>query len=80
MNSQSWLLSLPGVILQWLKLGVLDITGELRRAADRTMEDLQEASRDVGVMEWFWLAVLVLLALASWYWMLLSAGQQQGFW
>lgn len=88
MNAQqSWLfslpgliVSLPGMIVQWLKLGVLDMAGDWRRSADRALEDMQKASQDVGLMEWFWLAVLVLMALGSWYWMLLTAGQQQGLW
>lgn len=80
MRTQGWLHSLPGVIVQWLKLSLLDIAGDWRRTADRAMEDLQEAAEDVGVMEWFWLAVLVLMAMGAWYWMLLSAGQEQGLW
>ena len=80
MNTQSRLLSLTGMIVQWVKPGVLDIAGEWQRAADRAMEEVQEAARDVGVMGGFWLAVLVLMALGSWYWMLLNAGQQQGLW
>ena len=74
------LLSLPVLMMEWLKLGVLDMAGEWRRAADRTLEDLQEASRDVGIMEWFWLGVLVMIAMGAWYLMLLGAGQQQGLW
>ena len=66
--------------VQWLKLGMLDLAGEWRQAADRALEDLQEASRDVGIMEWFWLGVLVLMAMGAWYMMLYGAGQQQGLW
>ena len=80
MRIYRWLLSLPVLIIEWLKLGVLDMAGEWRRAADRTLEDLQEASRDVGIMEWFWLGVLVMIAMGAWYLMLLGAGQQQGLW
>jgi hypothetical protein len=76
----SWLLALFGGALQWVKLGVLDMAGDWRRAADRAWEDLQEASRDVGVMEWFWLGVLVLMAMGAWYMMLYAAGQQTGLW
>lgn len=74
------LLSLPGWMVQWLRMGMLSLAGDWRRAADRALEDLQEASRDVGIMEWFWLGVLVLLAMGAWYLMLLAAGQQQGLW
>ena len=80
MRMYRWLLSLPGWIMQWLRLGALSLAGDWRRAADRALEDLQEASRDVGIMEWFWLGVLVLMAMGAWYLMLLSAGQQQGLW
>lgn len=80
MRVYDWLLSLPVMIMQWLRLGVLDLAGDWRRAADRALEDLQEASRDVGIMEWFWLGVLVLMAMGAWYLMLFTAGQQQGLW
>lgn len=80
MGIYRWLLSLPGMMIQWLKLGVLDMAGDWRQAADRTLEDLQEASRDVGIMEWFWLGVLLLVAMGAWYLMLLGAGHQQGLW
>ena len=80
MKIYRWLLSLPRLMMQWLRLGVLDMAGAWRSAADRTLEDLQEASRDVGIMEWFWLGVLVLTAMGAWYFMLLGAGQQQGLW
>jgi hypothetical protein len=77
---QSWLLALCAGTAQWLKLGVLNMAGDWRRAADRALEDLQEASRDVDVMEWFWLGVLVLMAMGAWYMMLYAAGQQTGLW
>jgi hypothetical protein len=76
----SRLAALLGIALQWVKLGVLALAGDWQRARDRALADLQEASRDVGVMEWFWLGVLVLLAMGAWYMMLYAAGQQQGLW
>ena len=79
-KTQSRMLWLLGAAVQWLRLSVLDLVGDCRRAADRALADLQEASRDVDVMEWFWLGVLVLMAMGSWYMMLYTAGQQQGLW
>lgn len=79
-KTQSRMLWLLGAAVQWLRLSMLDLVGDCRRAADRAVADLQEASRDVDVMEWFWLGVLVLMAMGSWYMMLYTAGQQQGLW
>jgi formate-dependent nitrite reductase membrane component NrfD len=79
-KTQSRLLALLDAVVQWLKLGVLDMAGNWRRSADQALEDLQEASRDVDVMEWFWLGVLVLMAMGAWYMMLYATGQQQGLW
>jgi hypothetical protein len=65
---------------EWIRSIVDDARGELRKAADQALCDLQEGSRDVAPMEWYWLAVLLTVAAGSWYFMLLGAGQQTGLW
>jgi len=65
---------------EWIRSIVDDATGELRRAADQALDELQDGSRDVAPMEWYWLAVLLTVAAGSWYLMLLGAGQQTGLW
>lgn len=57
-----------------------DAKGELRKVADQALCDLQEGTRDVAPLEWYWLAVLLTVAAGSWYLMLLGAGQQTGLW
>jgi hypothetical protein len=65
---------------EWIRSIVDDATGELRKSAEQALLDLQEGSREVAPMEWFWLAVLLAIASGSWYFMLLGAGQQTGLW
>ena len=65
---------------KWIRTRVDDARGELRRAADQVLVELQEGSRDVAPMEWFWLAVLLSISAGSWYLMMLGAGQQTGLW
>jgi hypothetical protein len=65
---------------EWIRAIVDDAKGELRRAADQALIGLQEGSRDVAPLEWFWLAVLLSISAGSWYLMMLGAGQQTGLW
>jgi hypothetical protein len=65
---------------EWIRSVVDDAKGELRKAADQALGDLQDGSRDVAPLEWYWLAVLLTVAAGSWYLMLLGAGQQTGLW
>jgi hypothetical protein len=65
---------------QWIRSVVNDAGDELRKAADQAFSDLQQSTREVAPMEWYWLAVLLLVSAGSWYLMLLGAGQQTGLW
>jgi hypothetical protein len=65
---------------EWIRARVDDAKGDLRKAADQVLVELQEGSRDVAPMEWFWLAVLLSISAGSWYLMMLGAGQQTGLW
>jgi hypothetical protein len=69
-----------GLMEQWIRSVMNDANNELRKAADQAMIDLQESTREVAPMEWYWLAVLLLVSAGSWYLMLLGAGQQTGLW
>ncbi len=65
---------------EWIRSVVDDAAGELRKVAGEALYDLQESSNEIAPMEWFWLAVLLVIAAGAWYLMLLSAGQQTGLW
>lgn len=65
---------------EWIQEKVDGARDELRKAADQALVELQEGSRDVAPMEWFWLAVLLTISAGSWYIMMLGAGQQTGLW
>jgi hypothetical protein len=65
---------------KWIRSIVDDATGELRKSAEQALVELQEGSREVAPMEWFWLAVLLTVSAGSWYILALGAGQQTGLW
>lgn len=51
-----------------------------RRTARRTWYDMRRNSQNLGVEEWFWLAILAIWGLASGYAAFVSSGQGQGLW
>jgi hypothetical protein len=55
-------------------------TDKLRRTARRTLYDMRRNSQNLGVEEWFWLAILVVWGLASGYAALVTSGQGNGLW
>lgn len=51
-----------------------------RRTARRTWYDMRRNSENLGMEDWFWLALLVIWGLVSGYTTLVSSGQGHGLW
>jgi len=60
---------------------VINVTAEKwRRKARRTYYTMRRNTEDLGMEEWFWLALLVIWGIASGYATLVSSGQSTGLW